>query len=136
MCLEALAPLLAFLTAHKPSILSTPDLWPKLHAAKASAAAAAESTLEAALAGVELSEAERKAAGAKLRAAGDAKLASLLQARGRARAEARPGGLCWAQWSGAGVLALAGLGLHADVLAITPRPPYLRQSTLPPHPRD
>ncbi|KAI8462488.1 MAG: root hair defective 3 GTP-binding protein [Monoraphidium minutum] len=54
-------------------------LWPKLHAAKASATAAAGTTLQAALAGIDMSEAERKAAAAKLAAAGQAKLASLLQ---------------------------------------------------------
>jgi hypothetical protein len=41
--------------------------------------AAAGSTLQAALAGVDLSDAERKAAEAKLQAAGQNKLASLLQ---------------------------------------------------------
>ncbi|GBF96639.1 hypothetical protein Rsub_09272 [Raphidocelis subcapitata] len=56
-----------------------PGLWPKLHAALASAAAAAESTLTQALEGIELSAAERQAASKKLQAAGQAKLASLLQ---------------------------------------------------------
>lgn len=54
-------------------------LWPKLHAALASAATAAESTLTQALEGIELSSAERQAASKKLQAAGQAKLASLLQ---------------------------------------------------------
>jgi hypothetical protein len=59
-----------------------PGLWSKLHAARASAQSAAESALTAALAGVELSEAERKAAGTKLQTAGQTKLGSLLQVPG------------------------------------------------------
>lgn len=59
-----------------------PGLWPKLHAARSSAETAAEGVLKELLSGVELSEAERKAAATKLHAAGQAKLASLLQVRG------------------------------------------------------
>lgn len=56
-----------------------PDLWPKLHAARGSAEAAAEGVLHDLLAGVDLSDAEANTAGLKLHAAGQAKLASLLQ---------------------------------------------------------
>jgi hypothetical protein len=57
----------------------TPGLWPKLHAAVGSAEAAAEGLLKQLLAGVDLAPAEAKTAGNKLKAAGKAKLGSLLQ---------------------------------------------------------
>jgi hypothetical protein len=56
-------------------------LWPKLHAARASAEAAAAGMLQELLAGVDLTPVESKTASKKLAAAGLAKLASLLQVR-------------------------------------------------------
>lgn len=71
----------ALLTPTAIDLLShcSPTLWPKLHSARASAESGAENVLRELLVGVELSDAERKAARAKLHAAGQAKLASLLQ---------------------------------------------------------
>lgn len=62
-------------------VLHPTDLWPKLHAACASAEEEAQGMLAQQLHGVDLSLQETQAARTKLQAAGKAKLASLLQVR-------------------------------------------------------